>query len=79
MWSISHKEPEQKRTSQTYLELGDTVANWYKLGETPDETILLNGSDSCLESLHVGLIVPRLDLESDDRLVRGVVSDIVSI
>lgn len=50
------------------LELPDTVADRDKLGGTPDETFLLDGTDGLLELRHVGLVVPRLHLESDKGL-----------
>lgn len=45
-----------------------TVANRDKLASTPDKTVLLNTPHALLKSLHVSLVIPRLDLESDDRL-----------
>lgn len=45
-----------------------TVANRDKLARTPDKTVLLNSPHTVLKSLHVSLVIPRLDLESDNRL-----------
>lgn len=42
---------------QVDLELLDTETDGDKGGGTPNETILLNGTDVGLELLHVGLIV----------------------
>lgn len=42
---------------QVDLELLDTETNSNELGGTPNETILLNGTNRLLECLHVGLIV----------------------
>ena len=53
------------------LELADTVANGDKLGSTPDETGLLDGTNGRLKGNHVGLVIPRLDIESNDRLEIG--------
>ena len=50
------------------LELLDTVADRDKLGGTPDETFLFDGTDGLLELRHVGLVVPRLDLEGNNGL-----------
>ena len=53
---------------QVDLELADTEANWDELGGTPNETILGDGADGRLKSLHVGLIVPWLDIHGDNGL-----------
>lgn len=53
------------------LELADTVADGDELGGAPDEAVHLDGLDGSLELLHVGLVVPRLDVESDERLGGG--------
>lgn len=45
-----------------------TVTDGDELGSSPNETILLDRSDLLLQSLHVGLVIPRLDLEGDNRL-----------
>ena len=50
------------------LELLDTVTDGNKLACTPDETRLLDGTDRLLKLGHVRLIIPRLDLEGDNRL-----------
>ncbi len=50
------------------LELPDTVTDRNKLALTPDEARPLNGTDRLLQLDHVGLIIPGLDLEGDDRL-----------
>lgn len=39
------------------LELADTETNGDELGGTPGKTILLNGTDTSLKSLHVGLVI----------------------
>lgn len=52
------------------LELLDTVADGDELGRAPDEAVLLDATDRLLESSHVGLIVPRLHLESNDGLYK---------
>jgi hypothetical protein len=56
---------------QVDLEHLDTVTDGDQLGETPDESVLLDRPDTGLEGLHVGLVVPRLDLHGDDRLGDG--------
>lgn len=53
------------------LEHLDAVADGDELGSTPDEAVNLNGTDAGLEGGHVGLVVPRLNLEGDDRLGDG--------
>jgi uncharacterized membrane protein YgcG len=50
------------------LELGNAVSDGDQLGGAPDETLLLNGAHGFLELLHVGLVVPRLDLHGDHGL-----------
>lgn len=50
------------------LELRNTVSNWNELRSTPNETINLHSSETLLESLHVSLVIPWLDIESDDGL-----------
>ena len=42
---------------QVDLELLDTETNGDELGGTPDQTVLLNGTDVSLELLKVGLVV----------------------
>jgi hypothetical protein len=42
---------------QVDLELLDTETDGNELGSTPDETILLNGTDGGLKSLQVSLII----------------------
>lgn len=44
------------------------VTNRDELGSSPDQTILLDTSDSLLHGGHVSLVVPWLDLQGDDRL-----------
>lgn len=39
------------------LELLDTEADGDELGSTPDEAVLLDGTDTLLEGNHVGLII----------------------
>lgn len=50
------------------LEHLDTVTDGDELGSTPGQTVLLDSSDLSLHGLHVGLVVPRLDLQGNDRL-----------
>lgn len=50
------------------LEFVDSVSNGNKFGSAPQETLHLNGSDGLLQLLHVGLIVPGLDIHDDGRL-----------
>lgn len=50
------------------LELLDTIADGDKLAGTPDEALHLDRAHLLLELGHVGLVVPRLHLEGDDRL-----------
>jgi hypothetical protein len=47
------------------------LTNGDKLGSTPNETVLLNGTDLLLELGHVGLVIPRLDGEGDNGLGYG--------
>jgi hypothetical protein len=54
--------------NQVDLELLDTETNGNELATTPDETLLLDGTDTGLKSDHVGLIVPRLNVKGDDGL-----------
>lgn len=35
---------------------------------TPQETVHLDAADLLLELLHVGLVIPRLDVQDDRRL-----------
>jgi hypothetical protein len=37
----------------------------------PNKTVLLDRSDTLFKSFHVGLVIPRLDLEGDNRLGDG--------
>lgn len=53
------------------LELLDTEADLNELRTTPDETVHLNGLDVGKELVEVGLIIPRLDVNGDDRLGSG--------
>jgi hypothetical protein len=50
------------------LELLDTVTDGNKLGTTPNETFLLDGTDRLLESLQVSFIVPRLNIKCHNGL-----------
>jgi hypothetical protein len=54
-----------------HLELADTVTDGDELGKTPNETLLLDGTDGLLELGHVGLVVPGLDVEGDNGLGDG--------
>ena len=53
------------------LQLAHTVSNGDELRRTPDETVLLDASNTSFQLLHVGLVVPWLDLERDNRLGSG--------
>lgn len=53
------------------LELRNTVSNWDELAGTPDETVLVDLTETCLQSLHVSLVIPWLDVEGDDGLGGG--------
>jgi hypothetical protein len=53
------------------LELLDTVTDGNELGSTPHQTIQLNTLDGSSQSIHVGLIIPGLDIESDGGLSDG--------
>lgn len=53
------------------LELADTVADGDKLRGTPDKAVHGDSTDTGLESSHVSLVIPGLDVESDDRLGGG--------
>lgn len=53
------------------LELLDTETDGDQLRGTPDKALLLNRPNGFLKRLHVGLIVPRLDLESNNGLNLG--------
>jgi hypothetical protein len=48
------------------LKLLDAITDGYQGGGTPNQAIFLDTPDRLLESLHIGLIVPRFDFESDD-------------
>ena len=50
------------------LELLDTVTDGNKLGATPNEAFLLDGTDRLLESLQVSFIVPRFNVKCHDGL-----------
>lgn len=69
---VLENEPATKTTQLTNdegnLELLDTITNRNELGRTPNKTLLLDRADRFLELGHVGLVVPRLDLERNDRL-----------
>ena len=52
------------------LELLDTVNDGDELAGTPDETLHLNAAHRLLKFGHVGLVIPGLHLEGDDRLKR---------
>ena len=54
-----------------HLELADTVADGDERGGTPNETVDLDGTDTLLEGLHVGLVIPRLDVKGNERLGSG--------
>jgi hypothetical protein len=53
---------------QVDLEHLDTVTDRDELRGTPNKSVLLDRPDLPLHSGHVGLVVPRLDLQGDDRL-----------
>ena len=50
------------------LELLDSEANSNEAGSTPGKTVHLDGEDVGLHLLKIGLIIPRLNIKSDDRL-----------
>lgn len=50
------------------LEFLDTITNGDEFASTPDETGHLDGTNALLELSHIGLIIPRLHLEGDNRL-----------
>jgi hypothetical protein len=66
-YSAWRRRPSTGRTPRD-LELADAVADGDELRRAPDEPLLLDGADGLLELLHVGLVVPRLDLEGDHGL-----------
>lgn len=49
------------------LELLDSEANSNEAGPTPGKTVHLDGEDIGLHLLKIGLIIPRLNIKSDDR------------
>jgi hypothetical protein len=53
---------------QSDLELLDTIADRNQFTVAPNQTILLDRADGILQSLHIRLIIPRLDLERHNRL-----------
>lgn len=53
------------------LELLDTVTDRDELGLTPQETGHLDGTDVSLKGDHIGLIIPRLDVEGAHGLGDG--------
>lgn len=50
------------------LEHLDAETDGDELGRAPDEALHLDVADALLEGGHVGLVIPGLDLEGDDRL-----------
>lgn len=50
------------------LELLDTVTDRNKLASTPQETFLLYGTNTSLEGDHISLVIPRLNVQGNDRL-----------
>ena len=65
---IGHCKRSERTDDKGDLELLDTVADSDELARTPNQAVLLNGAHGLLELDHVGLIVPRLDLERHDGL-----------
>lgn len=62
-------QTERVRTNdESDLQLLDTIADSDKLARTPYEALHLDRSDRFFQSLHIRLVVPRLDLQSDNRL-----------
>ena len=53
------------------LELLDTVTDGNELGSTPQQTVQLNALDGGSQSVHIGLIIPGLDIERDGGLSDG--------
>lgn len=54
-----------------HLKLLDTVTDRDELGETPDKSGLLDRTNGGFEIGHRGLVIPRLDVEGDERLGDG--------
>jgi hypothetical protein len=50
------------------LELVDSVGERDELADTPQEAVHFDGSGDAFQLLHVGFIIPRLDVEEDGRL-----------
>lgn len=50
------------------LELLDTETDGNKLAGTPEQTVLFDRTDSLLQSLHVGFVIPGLDFKGDNGL-----------
>ena len=50
------------------LELLDTKTDGDKLGATPNETWLFDGTDRLLEKLHVSFVIPWFNIKRHDRL-----------
>lgn len=55
------------------LELLNAKADRDQGGGTPYEAVLLDGSDTFFQELHVRFVVPRLDVKSNDGLDVNVV------
>ena len=58
----------QQTNDDVDLELPDSISDGDELAATPDQSWLLNATNRLLKSLHIGLIIPRLHVESDDGL-----------
>jgi len=51
-----------------HLKLLDTVTDRNEFRESPNESGFLDGSNGSFEGGHVGLVIPRLDVEGYERL-----------
>jgi hypothetical protein len=65
---LEYQSKYQRTDDERDLQFPDTIADRNKLGGTPDQALLLDRADRLLELGHVRLVVPRLDLERDNRL-----------
>ncbi len=59
---------EQVHTNECDLEFANTIAYGDEFACAPHETFHLEGAHGFFQRFHIGLIVPRFDLEGDDRL-----------
>ena len=54
---------------RTHLQLLDAESDGDKLGGPPYEAIFLNSADVFLKLSHISLVIPRLNIERDNRLL----------